>query len=62
VEEVIVRTLEETPEGATHWSKRELARQTGHLADQHPALRRPLPRDPGQPRSSDHLRKGREGL
>ena len=29
VEEVIVRTLEETPEGATHWSKRELARQTG---------------------------------
>ena len=29
VEEVVVRTLEETPEGATHWSKRELARQTG---------------------------------
>src|SRR5690242_20483258 len=25
VEEVVVRTLEETPEGATHWSKRELA-------------------------------------
>src|SRR5713101_4819473 len=29
VEEVVVRTLEETPEGATHWSKRELARQIG---------------------------------
>jgi transposase len=29
VEEVVVRTLEETPEGATHWSKRELARQAG---------------------------------
>jgi transposase len=29
VEEVVVRTLEEVPEGATHWSKRELARQTG---------------------------------
>ena len=29
VEEVVVRTLEETPEGATHWSKRELARQVG---------------------------------
>ncbi len=29
VEEVIVRTLEEVPEGATHWSKRELARQAG---------------------------------
>jgi transposase len=29
VEEVIVRTLEEVPEGATHWSKRELARRTG---------------------------------
>ena len=26
VEEVVVRTLEETPEGATHWSKRDLAR------------------------------------
>jgi hypothetical protein len=26
VEEVIVRTLEEAPEGATHWSKRGLAR------------------------------------
>ena len=25
VGEVVVRTLEETPEGATHWSKRELA-------------------------------------
>ncbi len=24
VEEVVVRTLEEVPEGATHWSKREL--------------------------------------
>ena len=29
VEEVVVRTLEEVPAGATHWSKRELARQTG---------------------------------
>ena len=29
VEEVVVRTLEEVPEGATHWSKRELARQMG---------------------------------
>jgi transposase len=29
VEEVVVRTLEETPEGATHWSKRELAKRTG---------------------------------
>jgi len=29
VEEVVVRTLEEVPEGATHWSKRELARQVG---------------------------------
>jgi len=29
VEEVVVRTLEEVPEGSTHWSKRELARQAG---------------------------------
>ena len=29
VEEVVVRTLEEVPEGATRWSKRELARQVG---------------------------------
>jgi DNA-binding MurR/RpiR family transcriptional regulator len=29
VEEVVVRTLEEAPEGATHWSKRDLARQVG---------------------------------
>ncbi len=29
VEEVVVRTLEEAPEGATHWSRRELARQAG---------------------------------
>ena len=29
VEEVVVRTLEETPQGATHWSKRELA-NTAH--------------------------------
>jgi transposase len=28
-EEVVVRTLEEVPEGGTHWSKRELARRTG---------------------------------
>jgi phosphoglucomutase len=29
VEEVVVRTLEEVPAGATHWSKRELAREVG---------------------------------
>jgi transposase len=29
VEEVVVRTLEETPEGGTHWSKRELAKRVG---------------------------------
>src|SRR5438034_11344223 len=29
IEEVVVRTLEEVPEGATHWSKRELARRVG---------------------------------
>ena len=29
VEEVVVRTLEEIPEGATHWSKRELAARVG---------------------------------
>jgi transposase len=29
VEEVAVRTLEEVPEGATHWSERELARRVG---------------------------------
>ena len=29
VEEVVVRTLEEVPEGSTHWSKRELARRMG---------------------------------
>ena len=29
VEEVVLRTLEEVPEGATHWSKRELARWVG---------------------------------
>jgi transposase len=29
VEEVVVRTLEEVPEGATHWSKRDLAAQVG---------------------------------
>ena len=29
VEEVVVRTLEEVPEGATHWSKRQLAKQVG---------------------------------
>ena len=26
---MVVRTLEETPGGAAHWSKRELARQAG---------------------------------
>src|SRR6266513_2768147 len=34
VEEVVVRTLEEVPEGATHWSKRELAPPGRHLANQ----------------------------
>src|SRR5215469_2870979 len=29
VEEVVVRTLEEVPEGATHWSKREPAARVG---------------------------------
>jgi transposase len=29
VEAVVVRTLEQVPPGATHWSKRELARQAG---------------------------------
>ena len=29
VEEVAVRTLEEVPEGAAHWSKREMARRVG---------------------------------
>jgi transposase len=29
VEEVVARTLEEVPEGATHWSTRDLARQVG---------------------------------
>lgn len=29
VEEVVVRTLEETPDGSTHWSKRELAAKVG---------------------------------
>ena len=29
VEEVVIRTLEEVPEGAMHWSKRELARRVG---------------------------------
>ncbi|WP_229326702.1 helix-turn-helix domain-containing protein [Streptomyces sp. UNOC14_S4] len=29
VEEVVVRTLEEAPEGSTHWSKRELAKTVG---------------------------------
>jgi transposase len=35
VEEVVVRTLEEVPEGATHWSKRELA-AAGTAAGQDP--------------------------
>jgi hypothetical protein len=29
VEEVVIRTLEEVPEGAAHWSRRELARRVG---------------------------------
>src|SRR4249920_2538414 len=35
VEEVVIRTLEEVPEGATHWSKRELA-AAGTAAGQDP--------------------------
>jgi transposase len=30
VEQVVVRTLESTPRGATHWSTREMAQATGH--------------------------------
>ena len=29
VEEIVVKTLEETPKGATHWSTREMARHSG---------------------------------
>src|SRR5438046_7008994 len=29
VEDVVVRTMEDVPEGATHWSKRELATRMG---------------------------------
>ena len=29
VEQVIVRTLEETPRGATHWSSRDMAKASG---------------------------------
>lgn len=32
VEEVVVKTLESTPEGATHWSRRELATRVGMSA------------------------------
>lgn len=32
VEEVVVKTLESAPEGATHWSRRELAKQVGMSA------------------------------
>ena len=32
IEDVIVRTLESTPRGATHWSTREMARATGMSA------------------------------
>jgi transposase len=30
VEQVVVRTLESTPRGATHWSTRQMAKSTGH--------------------------------
>ncbi len=33
VEEVVTRTLEETPRGETHWSRRSMARQVGLSAD-----------------------------
>ena len=33
IEAVIVKTLETTPPGETHWSTRTMARAAGHLAD-----------------------------
>jgi hypothetical protein len=33
VEEVVARTLEETPHGETHWSRRSMARAVGLSAD-----------------------------
>jgi transposase len=32
IEDVILRTLETTPRGATHWSTREMAKAVGHMA------------------------------
>ena len=40
-EEAVVRTLEEVPEGATHWSERELARRVGISPTSFPPCRRP---------------------
>ena len=54
VEEVVVRTLEETPEGAAHWSKRELARQVGISPA---SVHRPIDRTSG-PFLVDLLRPG----
>jgi transposase len=33
IEAVVIRTLESTPRGATHWSTRDMARATGQAAD-----------------------------
>ena len=33
VEEVVTKTLEETPRGETHWSRRSMARAVGLSAD-----------------------------
>jgi transposase-like protein len=54
VEEVIVRTLEETPEGATHWSKRELAQRVGisPTSVHRPVLAGRSGCSPGAPRTS----------
>ncbi len=65
VEEVVVRTLEEVPEGATHWSKRELARQVGISAT---SVHRPVDRttgpflvDPPRPGVTRHAERARMG-
>ena len=54
VEEVVVRTLEEVPEGATHWSKRELAKRVGISPT---SVHRPIDRTSG-PFLVDLLRPG----
>ncbi|WP_345657330.1 helix-turn-helix domain-containing protein [Streptomyces siamensis] len=56
VEEVVVRTLEEVPEGATHWSKRELARQVGISPTSVLRIWRPSGCSPGARKLSRSLR------